>query len=359
VNDDEARQLRSRCTRFVNGHGQQSASDYLATVPPETETDRYGDGGVVAELETYVASLLGKPAAVFFPSGTMAQQVVLRIHAGRRGRATVVFHPTCHLRLHEDGALERVQRLVGRAVGDPGTLLTLDDLRAVAEPVAALLVEFPQREIGGRQPEWDELVAQLGWARERGAATHLDGARIWESAAGYGKTPADVAGLFDTAYVSFYKGIGALPGCCVAGDADVMAEAREWRRRMGGTLFALWPNAASALTCLHERLPRMATYVEHARTLADVLRAVDGVRVVPDPPQASMMHLLLDVTAQDFQTNATRLATDDGIWTWPKAAATVDPGTQKVELSVGDATCQWDPKELAGVIARLAGPATA
>jgi hypothetical protein len=123
---------------------------------------------------------------------------------------------------------------------------------------------------------------------------------------------------------------------------------------MGGTLFALWPNAASALTCLRERLPRMATYVEQARALADALRPVDTVRVVPDPPQASMMHLLLDVTAHDFETNVSRLASDDGIWTWPKAAPTVDPGTQKVELSVGDATCQWEPKELAGVIARLA-----
>ena len=356
MNDDEARQLRTRCTRFVNGHGQQSAADYLATVPTQTETDRYGEGGVVAELETYVADLLGKPAAVFFPSGTMAQQVVLRIRADRSGRATIVFHPTCHLRLHEDGALERVQRLVGRAVGDADRLLTLDDLRVVAEPIAALLVELPQREIGGQQPEWEDLVAQVAWARERGAAAHLDGARVWESAASYGKTPAEIAALFDTAYVSFYKGIGALPGCCVAGDADVMAQAREWRKRMGGTLFALWPNAASALTCLHQRLPRMAPYVEHARALADALRAVDSVRVVPDPPQASMMHLLLDVSSQDFETNVRRLATEDGIWTWPKAAPTVDPRTQKVELSVGEATCQWDPKELAGVIARLAEP---
>ena len=358
MNDDEARELRSRCNRFVHGHGQQSAADYLATVPADTETDRYGDGGVVAELEAYVANLLGKPAAVFFPSGTMAQQAVLRVHADRRGRTTVVFHPTCHLRLHEDGALERVQRLIGRAVGDANRLMTLDDLRAVAEPVAALLVELPQREIGGRQPEWDDLVAQVGWARERGAAAHLDGARIWESAAGYGKAPAEIAALFDTAYVSFYKGIGALPGCCVVGDADVIAETREWRKRMGGTLFALWPNAASALTCLQERLPRMATYVEHARAIAGALEAVERVRVIPDPPQTSMMHLLLDVTADDFDVNTRRLAAEDGIWTWPKPAATVDPRTQKLELSVGDATCQWDPKELAAMIARLAEPAT-
>jgi threonine aldolase len=284
----------------------------------------------------------------------MAQQAVLRVHADRSGRDTVVFHPTCHLRLHEDGALERVQRLVGRCVGDANRVLTRADLEAVAEPPAALLVELPQREIGGQQPAWDELLAQLAWARERGAATHLDGARLWESAAGYARPPADVAALFDSVYVSFYKGIGALPGCCVAGEADVVREAREWRKRMGGTLFALWPNAAPALAGLELRLPRMPSYLQHARAIAESLAGVGGVRVVPNPPQTSMMHLLLDVTAEDFDVNVRTLAEQDGIWTWAKPASTIDPRTQRVELAVGDATMQWDVKEVADVIARLA-----
>ena len=67
-----------------------------------------------------------------------------------------------------------------------------------------------------------------------------------------------MAALFDTVYVSFYKGIGALAGCCLAGPADVVAEVREWRGRMGGTLFGMWPGAASALTCLRRRLPLQA-----------------------------------------------------------------------------------------------------
>ena len=86
----------------------------------------------------------------------------------------------CHLRHHEGQALERVQRLVGRPVGDSTRRRTLADLKA-----------------------------QLSWAQERGAATHLDGARLWESAAGYERSPADVVADFDTVYVSFYKGIGS------------------------------------------------------------------------------------------------------------------------------------------------------
>jgi threonine aldolase len=309
---------------------------------------------VVAQLETRVAELLGKPAAVFFPSGTMAQQVTLRVHAERTGRRTVLYHPTCHLRLHEDGAVERLQGLVERVVGDPSRLLTLDDLAAVAECPAALLVELPQREIGGQQPAFEDLLALLAWARERGAATHLDGARLWESAAGYGLPLSTVVEHFDTAYVSFYKGIGALPGCCVVGQEDVVAEVREWRRRMGGTLFALWPNAASAMTGLDRRLPRMPRYVEAAREIAAALRSVPGVRVVPDPPQTHMLHLLLEVSAEGFDVNARELA-EEGVWTWQRGMATLDPGVQRVELSVGDATLEWDPADLAGVIARLRG----
>ena len=172
--------------------------------------------------------------------------------------------------------------------------MTLDDLTAIAEPPAALLIELPQRDLGGQQPDWDDLQAQVDWARDRGAAVHLDGARLWESAAGYGRPPAEIAALFDTVYVSFYKGIGALPGCCVAGPADVIAEVREWRQRMGGTLFGLWPNAASALSCLRRRLPLMPA-VPRATPARSRPRSptCPGVRVVPDPPQVPMMHLLL------------------------------------------------------------------
>ena len=161
----------------------------------------------------------------------------------------------------------------------------VDDLTAVAERAAALLIELPQRDLGGQQPDWEDLQAQVEWATGRGAAVHLDGARLWESAAGYGRPLAEIATLFDTVYVSFYKGIGALPGCCVPGPADIVAEVREWRQRMGGTLFGLWPNAASALSCQRRRLPLMPAYLRHARAIATALGNVAGVRVVPNPPQ--------------------------------------------------------------------------
>ena len=352
VADEGLSALRAACTKFVTGHGRVNVAQMLATIPADTEVDRYGEGGVVAALETEIASLLGKEAAVFVPSGTMAQQAVLRVHADERHRRTIVFHPMCHLEQHEEQAYQRVHGLIGRPAGHRDRLIELADLTCIAEPVAALLLELPQRDIGGQQPAWDDLVAQCGWAADVGAAVHLDGARLWESAAGYGRPPGEIAELFDTVYVSFYKGIGALPGCCVAGEANVIAQVRDWRKRMGGTLFGLWPNAASALSCLALRLPRMPEYLEHAKAIAAELAKLDGVLVVPDPPQTPMMHLLVATTPQRFADGVRALATEQGVWAWGDAATTPDPQVQRLELSVSEATCAFSAAEVAAIIGR-------
>jgi threonine aldolase len=354
--DDDLAALRGECTRFIHGHGPVQAADLLATIPADTAVDRYGDGGVVTDLEREIAGLLGKPAAVFLPSGTMAQQAALRVHADRRARRTVVFHRECHLDQGEGGGYARLHGLAGRPAGEQHRLLSLADLAAIAEPVAALLLELPQRHLGGQQPSWPDLAAQCEWGRAHGAAVHMDGARIWESAAGYDQPPSTVAAGFDTVYVSFYKGLGALPGCCVAGPDDVVAQVREWRLRHGGTLFGLWPNAASALSCLRRRLPLMPAYLRHAGAIADAIRDLPGVRVVPDPPQTPMMHLLLRTTAAGFGDAVRRVARDQGVWTWAQSAATGDPAIQRVELAVGDATCALSPGEIRAVIAALVTP---
>ncbi|MGY1754135.1 threonine aldolase family protein [Blastococcus sp. SYSU D01042] len=352
--DDDLRALRDACDRALTGHGEWRAETLLATIPAGTEPDRYGAGGVVVELEAEVAALLGKPAAVYLPSGVMAQQAALRVHAERRARRTVLCHPESHLLAHEEQAFERLHGLVLRPVGGRHSLLLRADLDAVAERPAALLVELPQRDLGGQQPAFEDVVAQAEWAHERGAAAHLDGARLWEAAAGYGRSPAEVAGPFDTVYVSFYKGIGALAGCCLAGPEDVVAEVREWRRRLGGTLFGLWPGAASALSCLRRRLPLMPAYLERARAVADAVRDLPGVTVVPDPPQTPMLHLLLRTSREAF-TAAGRQLAEDGLWTWEQPTVTGDPGTVRVELPVGDATLALGIDEIRTAIAALAG----
>src|SRR5688500_8170440 len=165
----ERRQLGEMCDRSIAGHGLRTPQVILAELATlsdeELKLDIYGDGGIVATLEQEVRGLLGKPAAVFMPSGTMIQQIALRIHADARTSRVIAFHPTCHLELHEDKAYQRLHGLVGRQVGTRHELITLADLDEVHEPLAALLLELPQREIGGRLPAWKDLVAQTRWAR--------------------------------------------------------------------------------------------------------------------------------------------------------------------------------------------------
>lgn len=345
--------LALRCTRFLNGHGLRSAADFLSEIAPDTAIDRYGGSGVVLELEAEVALLLGKEAALFIPSGTMAQQAVLRVHADRRNSRTVVWHPACHLDQHEGRGYERLHGLVATPAGSLRRPLRRADLDDIAEPPATLLLELPQRDLGGHLPSWDELVAQVEWGRERGAAVHLDGARLWGCTTFYERSLADISALFDTVYVSFYKGLGALAGCALAGPAELVAEVRTWRRRHGGTLFSMWPNAASALYALRNRLPRMAAYVDHASAIAAELVKVPGVDVLPDPPPTEMMHFFLPATAAGLRCAVVRMAEEEGVMTWPRGWDFDLPGLQRIELSVGEAVMGFEPAEVRSIVEQL------
>ena len=109
----------------------------------------------------------------------------------------------------------------------------------------------------------------------------------------YERSHAEIAGLFDSVYVSFYKGLGALAGAALAGDAGLIAEARVWQRRHGGNVVTLHPFVVSAEVALGKPLSRFQAYLEHARALAAALSTVDGIEVVPDPPQTPLFHILL------------------------------------------------------------------
>ncbi len=350
---EELEQYRWKCSRALHWHGNRRAGDLLAELSTDLEIDRYGAGGVVEALEHEIRTVLGKPAAVFMPSGTMAQQIALRIHADKRGVRSFAFHPTSHVELHEDKAYQRLHNLVGVAIGDARALITAGDLQAVHERLAAVLFELPQREIGGRLPAWADLEEQVAFVRRQGAAAHLDGARLWECTPYYGRSPAEISALFDTVYVSFYKGLGGLAGACLAGEPEVIAEARAWRKRQGGTLFGLWPNAASGLASLRKRFPLMPKYFEHACAIAEELRGVPNVEVVPDPPQTPMMHLHLRVGEKAFLAAARRIAEEQSIFTWPRTSPGDTPTIRVVELAVGDATLEFAPEEVAAILRQL------
>jgi threonine aldolase len=341
--------------RSLNSHALNTPADLLRRMAdwlPEDTVAR-GDESPGARLERRFAEVLGKPRALFFPSGTMAQQTAIRMHAERTGRRAFVAHPLNHLDLWEQRGYAAVHGLRYVAAGDPNALLTLDDLAAVGERPAALLLELPQRELGGLLPEWDDLVAQTAWAREQGAASHLDGARIWEAQPFYDRPHAEIAGLFDTVYTSLYKGLQGVRGAVLAGPADIIAEAEVWRQRLGGAIPDAWPLAAAGLMGLETLPARMPAFRDHAVAIARALTE-DGVATVrPNPPQTPMFHVHLPVAPEAANRAGQELIDERGVQLFTRTQSESLPGRCKFEVSVGEHALEIAPDEVASLVREL------
>jgi threonine aldolase len=352
--EDRADAFR-RCERFLSGHGHVAPRQALAALAEEAGDERgdlYGAGEMIERFERDVADLLGKAAAVFVPSGTMAQQIALRIWSQRRSGA-IAFHPTCHLELHEQRGYAFLHGLRARLVGERQRLLRRADLDGVAEPVAALLLELPQREIGGQLPAWDELEAQAAWARDRGAALHLDGARLWETQPFYERPYRAICAPFDSVYVSFYKILGGIAGAALAGPADVIAEARVWLRRHGGNLVTQYPFVLAARAGLRTRLPRIADYVRRARSLASLIAKLPGVEVVPASPPTNMMHVVVRGDAERLLDASAAVAADEKVCLFTRLRPTDVPGHHVAEIAVGEGAFALPDEEVATLLSRI------
>ncbi len=351
------REIMWSCERWLGSRRPATAGELLRAaadaLAADAQPDRYGEGESVEAFERRIADLLGTEAAALLPSGTMAQQIALRIHCDRRGVDTVAFHPTCHLELHEHAGYAHLHGLKAELLGDRNRLIELADLEALSMRIGALLIELPQREIGGRLPEWEDLVGQIAWARDRGCATHLDGARIWESAPYYDRPHAEIAALFDTVYVSLYKGLGGFAGSLLAGPDELIDEARVWRRRHGGTLASLYPFAAAAQRGLDELVPQMPRFLAHARDLAAALREVPGVIVVPDPPQTPLFHLHLRGDRDLLRERALDVAEERRVWLFNQLAPSLLPGLHQLELNIGEPALAISPREASELFALL------
>jgi threonine aldolase len=362
VDERERERIIARCERFlVAWHAPRDpAAEYRALAERAgPRLDVYGGGESVDRLEARIAGLLGKPAAVLFPSGTMAQQIALRIWCARAGCSTVAFHPQCHLDVHEERGYEHLHGLHARPVGHRDRLVERSDLDEIEEPVGALLLELPQRDLGGQLPSWRELRAQAAWARANGVALHLDGARLWQCGPFYRRPLSEIAGLFDTVYVSLYKDLGALGGCVLAGPEDVIAEARVWRIRHGGRLSTFDPMALSAERGLDEVLPRMPSFVRKAREIGAALARVDGVSVVPHPPQVAMLHVTVRGELEPLHDALLEIAKEHRTVIAGGFEPTPLSNVQRTELGIGASSLAIPTGEIARLYGELVTRAAA
>lgn len=320
------------------GHGARDVAvlkEALAEVEDTLTADLYGTGAVIEDFQAEMAGVLGKECSVFFPSGTMAQQIALRIWSDRKGSRSVAYHPLCHLEIHEQDGLKELHHLEPLLLADADRLITLEDVQNMQPGVACLLLELPQREIGGQLPEYAELEAISAYCRKQGIILHLDGARLFEVLPYYGKTAAEVCGLFDSVYVSFYKGIGGIAGAILAGSREFTEESKIWKRRHGGDLISLYPYIVPARHYYRERIGAMAGYYEQAKELAAMFNSCHKVSTVPEVPVSNMFHIHFALSREQLAPVLIQVYQETGIGLTPRLREISD-GSCSYELNIGD-----------------------
>jgi threonine aldolase len=227
---------------------------------------------------------------------------------------------------------------------------TAAHLEALPGRLGAVLAELPLRDAGCLLPTWDELTGLSAACRERGVALHLDGARIWEAQPWFDHSLAEIAAQADSVYVSFYKGLGGLAGAALLGSTEVVAEARLWRRRLGGTTYRVTAEAVAALVGLRDRLPLIPQTVAWARALAAALPA--GVTVQPAVPQTNQFLLFAagDADALNTRTAAAIVEHEVGLPAWFPSR---EPGRVQAEVVVSPAALGLDPTAMAAPLTGL------
>jgi threonine aldolase len=265
-----------------------------AMASAEVGDDVYGEDPTVRALEERVADLFGKQAALFTPTGSMANVLAVRSLVGVGEE--VLCESSAHIARAELGAHAAVTGLTMRTwVGRP---VELDMIASMFAPdmgpffvsTRAISLENTHNFGGGAVTSLEDMQAVRRFADERGVGVHVDGARIFNAHVATGTPLEEYGACADVLAVCLSKGLGAPVGSLVVGDADTIAEARVWRKRLGGGMRQVGILAAAGLHALDHHVERLAEDHEHARLLADACgldpAGVDTNIVVVDVPDA-------------------------------------------------------------------------
>jgi threonine aldolase len=259
------------------------------------DDERDGDP-TMRRLEDRVAALLGKEAALFFPSGVMANQAAVWVHCPRGTEILVdVDAHMVHSEIAGVAALSGVQVL---PVHPSGLVMNADDLRAALRPVSRyypaaslVCVENTHNGAGGVVSPLDELDAIRAVALEQRLPVHMDGARLWNASVASGVTLAAIAARADTVMVAFSKGLGAPIGAALAGSREQMERAWTARKLFGGAMRQSGILAAAALHALDHHVERLADDHANAQEMARIIDGAGGASVVPPDTNILMIDL--------------------------------------------------------------------
>ncbi|WP_442598226.1 threonine aldolase family protein [Neobacillus sp. D3-1R] len=339
----------------TGGHGNRDIQVLKAAfenVAGDEPSDMYGNGKVIEEFQNKMADYLGKESAVFFPSGTMAQQIALRIWCDEKGIKKVAYHPLSHLEIHEEDGLKELHHIDPILLADKNRLIELEDVMGLNEDIACLLLELPQREIGGQLPDYKTLERISDYCRDKGIKLHLDGARLYEILPFYKKTAAEVCSLFDSVYVSFYKGIGGIAGAILAGEKDFTEKSKVWKRRHGGDLISLFPYIISADYYFDKRIHKMEQFYEQAKELATLYNQCSHIVTLPLEPVSNMFHVHFDISKEKLEPILVGLYQEKGIGLTGHLRETSENSCY-CEVSIGDQYEKISKEELTQVFREL------
>ena len=313
--------------------------------------DQYGEDPSVNRLQERIAGLLSKEAALFVPSGTMANQIGLKILT--RPGDEVILGDEAHIVWHEAGA-GAANSGVQFSVAGRGGLFNAADLRMaykppghiVFPPTTLVAIENTHNRGGGVVFPQNDAVAICDAARELGMASYLDGARLFNAAAASGRSLAELAAPFDNVSIALSKGLGCPVGSLIAGRRDAIARAVRARRMFGGAMRQSGILAAAGLWALDHNLERLTEDHSNARLLAERIAELHGVNLDLKTVQSNIVIFRMEEGGPDAATVVAR-AQEFGVLVSAFAARTVRAVTH---LDVSRADCEFAADRLVQVL---------
>ena len=251
------------------------------------------------QLQCRIAVLLDKESAIFMPSGTMTNQIALRVHC--KPGEEFLCDSDCHIYNYEQGAFAQLSGLVARTIqGDQG-VLSVGDLLGKIRPVnehmvetRLLCLENTHNRGSGKVLPQAQVVEVCRWAHENGLKTHLDGARLFNASVASGLSVKELAEPFDSVSICFSKGLGTPLGSCLAGTKEFVAKARRARKLFGGGMRQVGVVAAAALYALDHHVDRLRIDHEHAKKLARTISQFDFLKVMGAQPETNIVIFNID-----------------------------------------------------------------
>lgn len=287
---------------------QPTAGMRDAMANAEVGDDVFGEDPTVNRLQERVAELLGKEAALFGPSGTMTNQLGVKVHT--QPGDELICEAGCHIYNYEQAGYVQLSGVAARPLIGKNGVLDLSQLEGQVRPLddhlahtRLLCLENTHNRGGGAILPYDNVESLCRWAHSEGLATHLDGARLFNAVVATGISAADWSRHFDTVSICFSKGLGAPIGSALAGPADLIKRARRHRKLFGGGMRQAGIVAAAALYALDHHVDRLADDHAHAQRLADAIRHIEGIDL--DSPRVDTNIVIFSVdprlgTAAEF-----------------------------------------------------------